>query len=372
MATALLFGASGDSYDNLSSLNYFTLNKWTCPYTGTITQIKTHCGASGYVKLAIYADNNGEPGALIQNFGEFSVASGWNTHNVTNVSVTKDTVYWLARNSSTSSIYYLSGPSANFRYKSAAYSGFSFPDPAGSGFSSDSSYNKIAAWGILVVSPSSTTQPISYGTPELKQGLVILPSSIVQPIAIGIPSLRYPQTISPQSLVVTILYGTPSVGVFGIIKPASTVQPISIGSPTILKYVWHVILDGQYATETPGINRAYVIGRDQYGNPVYGTAVDSTELGLVGERLDFQQELAIPTEARAGDVASAILAKMRLMGKRGVILIPPNCGQELFDVVEVTDSQGNQSAVKYRVVGIRFDYRPRQVRYHHQLILGAP
>ena len=63
---------------------------------------------------------------------------------------------------------------------------------------------------------------------------------------------------------------------------------------------------------------------------------------------------------------------MRLSGKRGVILIPPNCGQELFDVVQITDSQGNQSAVKFRVVGIRFEYNPKQARYQHRLILGAP
>jgi hypothetical protein len=153
--------------------------------------------------------------------------------------------------------------------------------------------------------------------------------------------------------------------------PRSIIQQISIGSPTILKYVWHVILDGQYATETPEKNRMFVIGRDAYGNPVWGEAQDSTEIGLVGERLDFQQELAIPTTAQAADVASAVLSKMRLMGKRGVILIPPNCGQELFDVVQISDFGANQSAVKFRVLGIRFEYNPKQARYRHKLILGG-
>ena len=144
------------------------------------------------------------------------------------------------------------------------------------------------------------------------------------------------------------------------------------GSPTLLKYVWHVILDGQYLTETPETNRAFVIGRDQYGNPVYGTAVNTDEVALVGERLDFIPDPAIPTTAQAGDVASAVLSKMRLMGKRGVILIPPNCGQELFDVVQISDAGANQSAVTFRVVGLRFEYNPKQARYQHKLILGAP
>jgi hypothetical protein len=226
--------------------------------------------------------------------------------------------------------------------------------------------------------PSSIVQAVTYGTPTVQVGsgaLVIIPSSIVQVIAIGTPALLYPQILSPSSIIVTIVYGTPSViktGAAGFIYPQSIVQQISIGSSTILKYVWHVILDGQYNIDSPAVNRAYIIGRDAYGNPVYGEAIDSTELGLVGERLDFQQELAIPTTAQAGDVASAILAKMRLTKARGVILIPPNCGQELFDVVQISDAGANQAAVTFRVVGIRFEYNPKQARYDHKLILGAP
>jgi hypothetical protein len=211
-------------------------------------------------------------------------------------------------------------------------------------------------WGeplMQTVYPDSTVQPISIGSPIVYFVGTVYPTSVVQPIAIGIP---------------TILGGIPS----GIVWPESTIQQISIGSPTILKYVWHVILDGNYITATPPINRVYVIGRDADGNPVYGTAVDSTELGLVGERLDFQQELAIPTNSQAEGMANAILSKMRLSGKRGVILIPPNCGQELWDVVQLTDKGANQEAIKFRVVGIRFEYNPKQARYHHKLILGAP
>jgi len=247
----------------------------------------------------------------------------------------------------------------------------------------------------FILYPSGIAQALAYGTPEITQGKSILPSGIeqlvalgtptitlmlqfisptgiAQPIAIGTPALTYPQTLTPQGIAQAVVFGTPSVGVYGFIGPSGIAQLVAIGSPTLLKYVWHVILDGQYIAESPDINRAYVIGRDAYGNPVYGTAVDSTELALVGERLDFIPDPAIPTTAQAGDVASAILAKMRLTGKRGVILIPPNCGQELFDVVQVSDSMANQSAVTFRVVGIRFEYNPKQARYQYRLILGAP
>jgi hypothetical protein len=226
---------------------------------------------------------------------------------------------------------------------------------------------------ILTIKPSSIVQAIAYGTPIVLMGaLIIQPSSIVQSILVGTPTMRYPQTISPSSIIVTIAYGTPSVGTYGILRPSSIVQQISIGSPTLYKYVWHVILDGQYNIESPEVNRAYVIGQDAYGNPVYGTATDATEGALVGERLDFQQELAIPLTAQAAEVAAAILSKMRITTKKGLILIPPNCGQELFDVVQISDAGANQAAVSFRVVGIRFEYNPKQARYEHRLILGAP
>jgi hypothetical protein len=300
--------------------------------------------------------------------------------------------YWLAFNSSASVAGYDLSTGA-IRYKAAPYSGFSFPDPIGSGFASATNSNGvIAGWGILILSPSSINQPVSYGSPKFI--LSIKPASIAQPIACGTPTiiisgivvspqgtaviisyatptLRYPQTISPANIVQLVAVGTPWVGIFGFIRPESTIQQISLGGLTILKYVWHVILDGQYATETPGVNRAYIIGRDQYGNPVYGTAVNTDEVDLVGERLDFQPDPAIPTTAQAADVASALLSRMRLMGKRGVIFIPPNCGQELFDVVQISDSGANQTAVKFRVVGIRFEYNPGEALYLHKLILSA-
>ncbi|OGO03907.1 MAG: hypothetical protein A2Y72_03675 [Chloroflexi bacterium RBG_13_53_26] len=224
-----------------------------------------------------------------------------------------------------------------------------------------------------VLLPTSISQLLAYGTPTvLTSALTILPSSIVQVVAIGTPVLFYPQTLSPPGIIVTVAYGTPSVGTYGIIVPQSIVQQISLGSPTLLKYVWHVILDGQYNTDSPEVNRVYVIGQDDYGNPIYGTAVDATEGALVGERLDFQQEQAVPLTAQAASVAVAILSKMRITTKKGLILIPPNCGQELFDVVQISDAGANQAAVSFRVVGIRFEYNPKQARYEHRLILGAP
>ena len=134
----------------------------------------------------------------------------------------------------------------------------------------------------------------------------------------------------------------------------------------------HVILDGKYASLSAELNSSYVIGRDAAGNPVYGSSTDNTELGLVGERLDFDLALEVPTETQAAAVAAAILDKRRLKVSKGYLVIPYSCGVELWDVVKVTDAPANQQEASYRITGIRMEYHPRQSRFQHKLTLGAP
>ena len=141
---------------------------------------------------------------------------------------------------------------------------------------------------------------------------------------------------------------------------------------TVPPSYFHIIIDARYITESPEVNRAYVIGRDAEGNPVYGTAVTQAEVDLVGERLDFHQLLSIPTGAEAEDVAEAMLATQRIRGSRGFIQIPPNCGAELWDVVRITDELCAQAAATHRIAGIRTEYQPKEARYHQTLYLAAP
>jgi hypothetical protein len=415
MATGRLIGSSTDGVSNLSA-SFLNHNKWVADYTGIVSEIKVYSLVAGNVKVALYADDGGEPGALLStnNEGQAVSAGQWNAVSIPEVSITAGTTYWISGVWDTTGAVTYNGGGRVRRYKGGqVYSTFTFPDPAGTGYTSGTQNESMAGWGVIVLTSSGMSQPVDYGAPQLNLTILLSgiaqvtalgiptvikllqiivpsgiaqaigygtpklkfklkPSGIAQVIAIGMPAFKYPQIISPSGIAVPVAIGIPSISIYGIVRPQGIPVIVSCGSPTILKYVWHVILDGQYAVETPKVNRAYIIGRDQYDNPVYGTAVDSTELGLVGERLDFQQEVAIPTDSQAASMAGAVLSKMRLTGKRGVILIPPNCGQELFDVVQISDSGANQSAVTFRVVGIRFEYNPRQAVYQHKLILGAP
>ncbi len=59
----------------------------------------------------------------------------------------------------------------------------------------------------------------------------------------------------------------------------------------------------------------------------------------------------------------------------GEVVAPVNCGQELYDVVSITDSLAGLSDVDYRVIGVELRYlrRSRARRsplYEQRLLLG--
>jgi hypothetical protein len=63
------------------------------------------------------------------------------------------------------------------------------------------------------------------------------------------------------------------------------------------------------------------------------------------------------------------LAEMEAVN--GAILAPVNCGQQLYDVVDITDSRAGLSATRRRVIGLTLVYRPRRGEYQQRLLLGG-
>jgi hypothetical protein len=133
----------------------------------------------------------------------------------------------------------------------------------------------------------------------------------------------------------------------------------------------HAILDGCYQPSSPGINRAYVIGKDEDGYPVFGSGQDTAEIDLVGERLDFKLLPPLVTAAQADDAADTALAAARLSSYQGSILVPPHCGVELWDVITIFDPICAQNNQDYRVTGIMLIYDPQHNMYLQRLMLGG-
>ena len=148
--------------------NYLSLTRFQATATGNVVTFKVNSSGPANVKVAIYADNGGQPGALRNavNTGT-PIVAGLNSIAITSTPVTAGNYYWLAINSDTTincTTYLLGG---NIRYKSDPYAGFEFPNPAGSGFTPGSGIIALlGGYGDLVVLPLdiATTSPLPNGT----------------------------------------------------------------------------------------------------------------------------------------------------------------------------------------------------------------
>ncbi|MDD4986038.1 MAG: hypothetical protein PHQ43_09655, partial [Dehalococcoidales bacterium] len=120
---------------------YVIMLRFQATDSGNITRIKFKPGQNGTVKVAIYADDSGEPGSLLNavNTATNVTADTEATITIANTEVVSGTYYWLAFAIDTGqSYYYTDSSSGARRYKPVMYSSYSFPNPAGSGYSGDS------------------------------------------------------------------------------------------------------------------------------------------------------------------------------------------------------------------------------------------
>jgi hypothetical protein len=129
----------------------------------------------------------------------------------------------------------------------------------------------------------------------------------------------------------------------------------------------HALLAGRYADETPGTNRAQV-----FGKAVFGERFDWPGVQSVYDRLRQVDDRNLTAVAQAESRADAVLRQAALEAMSGEITVPVNCGQELYDIVEVTDAGAGLSAARRRVAGIslRYSTGERPV-YEQRIALGA-
>jgi hypothetical protein len=122
-----LVGLGCDQTSGQVAKDTFLLSKFTAGKTGTADTFRVNCSGNGNVKVALYADNAGLPGALLGAVNDStSVGSGWNNITFPATNLTADTAYWLGANSSAGIICYnTSGPSKT--KGSQIYSTFTFP-----------------------------------------------------------------------------------------------------------------------------------------------------------------------------------------------------------------------------------------------------
>jgi len=150
------------------------------------------------------------------------------------------------------------------------------------------------------------------------------------------------------------------------------VNPLAADSSDYSYGQSHPVVEGSYRRAGWGLNRVQVEGYD----PAQGEAivVDSFSWEQVDrfyDRLRQVEDRNLDTAARAGERGEAYLRQAEMEAVNGAILTPVNCGQQLYDVVDITDSRAGLSVAKRRVVGLTLAYRPRRGEYQQRLILGG-
>jgi hypothetical protein len=128
----------------------------------------------------------------------------------------------------------------------------------------------------------------------------------------------------------------------------------------------HAIIEGRRAELAGAYNRVQA-----FGTGVTGEAFSWDEVEERYDRLLQVHDLNLDTAAKAQARAEALL---HTPGRTATaeLAVPVNCGQELYDVVEVTEPRLGLDAERYRVLGLELRYeRERTPRYTHTLTLGG-
>lgn len=153
---------------------------------------------------------------------------------------------------------------------------------------------------------------------------------------------------------------------------AYIVNPLSSDSSAYSYGASHSILEGRYRRGPCVPNRVQVEGYDPVeSEPVVVDSFSWSEIDRLYDRLQQLEDRNIDTVAKAEQRGEAYLRQAEVESASGAIQIPVNCGQQLYDVIDITDSRAGLSGAKKRVLGLTLVYNPRRGEYEARLSLGA-
>jgi len=115
-----------------------------------------------------------------------------------------------------------------------------------------------------------------------------------------------------------------------------------------------------------------VEGYDPTGDePIVVDSFSWSQVDKLYDRLSQQDDRNIDTVTRAEQRGEAFLRKAEIESGKSTIRIPVNCGQQVYDVIDITDGRAGLSAEKKRVLGLILVYNPYRGQYEQRLLLGA-
>jgi hypothetical protein len=134
----------------------------------------------------------------------------------------------------------------------------------------------------------------------------------------------------------------------------------------------HSIFEGRYKAEAFGVNRVQVEGYDTaQGKAIVADSFTWEQIDRLYDRLRQVEDKNLDTVTKAEQRGEAYLRQAEIESVNGSILTPVNCGQQLYDVIDVTDSRAGLEAAKRRIIGLTLVYSPRRGEYQQRLLLGG-
>lgn len=139
----------------------------------------------------------------------------------------------------------------------------------------------------------------------------------------------------------------------------------SYHAPPLPPGVSHAIRESSYVTVLPGSNRVQV-----FSDGVFTEEWDWDSIDDIYDRIHQEDDPCLDSTTKAHQRGEAILRDVVIHSLQGSIIAPMNCGQELYDVVEITDPHAGMDEARRRILGVRHIYDSAKGLYTITLNLG--
>ena len=153
---------------------------------------------------------------------------------------------------------------------------------------------------------------------------------------------------------------------------AYLVNPLPSDTPVYSFGQDHAIFEGRYRASSWELNRITVEG--------YDTTMEERILKDSFAWEQIHRQFTRTTRLIDRNIGSVVEAEERgetylrdaeIKAQDGMISVPVNCGQQLYDVIDITDNRVGLNGDKKRIVGITLLYNPQKGEYRQILSLGA-
>jgi len=134
----------------------------------------------------------------------------------------------------------------------------------------------------------------------------------------------------------------------------------------------HAIFEGRYKLGAWEYNCVQVEGYDPVGDDaVIVNCYTWEQIDKLNDRLRQVEDVNLGTVAEARARGDACLREAEIQSGHGAVRIPVNCGQQLYDVIDITDSRAGLDTEKKRVLGLTLVFNPSRAQYEQRLVLGS-